>query len=68
VFFARVWLLVDMDQPHKAHQTADTMATTFMPLSLHVSGHSLTDRVFPQEMSREVGAIRTTAFPSTACR
>ncbi len=59
VFLTGVGLLIDRDQTHKTHQPADTVAAAFMAFPSHVPCHSLIVRVFAQQMSREVGAIRT---------
>ena len=42
------------------------MAAAFVVVALHMTGHSLTVRVFPKEMSREVDVIRTTVSQGTA--
>ena len=39
VFLARVWRLINRNQSHKPHQTANAMAATFVTMSLHVSRH-----------------------------
>jgi hypothetical protein len=41
VFLARVWRLINRNQSHKPHQAANTMATAFVTMTLHVSCHSL---------------------------
>ena len=67
MLLAGIWLLVDRNQTHKPHQPTHTVTAAFMALPLHEACHSLTDRVFPQEMSREADATHTKAFPKTAC-
>ena len=62
-----VGLLINRNQPHEAHQTTDTMPSACVVVALHMTCHSLTGRVLPQAMSREVGAIHTTVSPRTAC-